>query len=95
MGGWKIVGARRAVGRMVDSLMDHDRFTILAFDTAVEYPPPCQEGTLILATDRWRWRTLEWLGNIDAQGGTEMGKPLARRPNVSRWMIRATGPSCW
>ena len=33
-----MVAARRAVGRMVDSLMDHDRFTILAFDTAVEYP---------------------------------------------------------
>ena len=32
MGGWKMVAARRALGRMVDTLLDHDRFTVLAFD---------------------------------------------------------------
>jgi Ca-activated chloride channel family protein len=75
MAGWKMVAARRAVGRMIDSLMDHDRFTILAFDNVVEYPAHAN-GKLVHATDRWRWRTLEWLGKIDARGGTEMGRAL-------------------
>lgn len=79
MGGWKMVAARRALGRMIDSLMDHDRFTILAFDTAMEYPAHAK-GKLIHATDRWRWRTLEWLGTIDARGGTEMGRALNEAP---------------
>jgi Ca-activated chloride channel family protein len=32
MEGWKMVAARRAVGRMIDTLLDHDRLTVLAFD---------------------------------------------------------------
>src|ERR671910_442014 len=39
MGGWKMVAARRAVARMVDSLTGRDRFGLLAFDNLVETPP--------------------------------------------------------
>ena len=39
MQGWKMVAARRAVGRMIDTLLDQDRFTVLAFDNSIEYPP--------------------------------------------------------
>jgi Ca-activated chloride channel homolog len=39
MGGWKMVAARRAVARMVDSLTERDRFGLLAFDNLVETPP--------------------------------------------------------
>ena len=38
MGGWKMVAARRAMARMVDSLTDRDRFTVLAFDDRIETP---------------------------------------------------------
>lgn len=75
MGGWKMVAARRAVGRVVDSLLEQDRFTVLAFDNTVEYPSHAREG-LVEATDRNRARTLEWLDTIDARGGTEMGPAL-------------------
>ena len=72
MQGWKMVAARRAVGRMIDTLLDHDRFTVLAFDNSIEYPPHA-EKQLVAATDQNRWRALEWLGKIEARGGTEMG----------------------
>ncbi|HJW61783.1 MAG TPA: VIT domain-containing protein, partial [Actinomycetota bacterium] len=39
MAGWKMVAARRAVARMVDSLTERDRFGLLAFDNVVEAPP--------------------------------------------------------
>lgn len=74
MEGWKMVAARRAIARMVDSLLDHDRFTVLAFDNSIDWPP---EGKcLMAATNRLRWRTLEWLGKVDARGGTEMEPAL-------------------
>ena len=72
MQGWKMVAARRAVGRMIDTLLDHDRFTVLAFDDQIEYPPHA-DRQLAAATDQNRWRALEWLGKIEARGGTEMG----------------------
>jgi len=75
MSGWKMVAARRAVGRLIDTLADHDRFTVLAFDDSLETSPHGDKG-LIDATDRHRWQTLEWLGRIDARGGTEMGPAL-------------------
>ena len=73
MSGWKMVAARRAVGRIVDTLLDVDRFSVIAFDNGVEVPPHA-EGGLVQATDRARWRTIEWLGKIDARGGTEMAR---------------------
>jgi Ca-activated chloride channel family protein len=75
MSGWKMVAARRALGRMIDSLTERDRFAAVAFDDTME-TPPALEDVLLEATDRQRFRTLEWLANIDARGGTEMAQPL-------------------
>jgi Ca-activated chloride channel homolog len=39
MGGWKMVAARRAAARVIDSLGARDRFAVLAFDSVTERPP--------------------------------------------------------
>ena len=39
MGGWKMVAARRAAARIVDTLTDADRFAVLTFDDLVDTPP--------------------------------------------------------
>ena len=44
MQGWKIVAARRALARMIDTLTDADRFCVLAFDNAVETPRSLPAG---------------------------------------------------
>lgn len=75
MTGWKMVAARRAVGRMIDTLLDQDRFGVMAFDNVIEQPPKTK-GTLVPGTNRDRWRTVEWLGGVDARGGTEMRSSL-------------------
>lgn len=75
MEGWKMVAARRALGRMIDSLLDHDEVTVLAFDSAVESFPGAKQG-FVLATDRQRWELLEWLGKVEARGGTEIGSAI-------------------
>jgi Ca-activated chloride channel homolog len=78
MGGWKMVAARRAVGRMLDTLGSRDRFAVLAFDNVVEAVGPAGRGTeLIEATDRNRFRTVERLSELEARGGTEMAGPLS------------------
>jgi len=41
MNGWKMVAARRTIARMVDSLVDADRFAVLAFDDGIETPRFC------------------------------------------------------
>lgn len=82
MQGWKMVAARRALGRMVDSLIAEDRFAVLAFDNDLEELAP----GLLAADDRQRWRALEWLAKIDARGGTDLGPALlaaARRARTS------------
>jgi Ca-activated chloride channel family protein len=76
MGGWKMVAARRALARMVDTLTDRDRFTIYAFDESIE--TPWQEEGLIAATDRNRFHAVEFLSRIGARAGTEMAQPLER-----------------
>ncbi len=76
MRGWKMVVARRAVGRIVDSLLDGDRLSVIAFDNDVEQPPHAT-GKLCRASDRNRWRTIEWLGRIDSRGGTEMAGAMS------------------
>ena len=80
MDGWKIVAARRATARIVDTLTDADRFAVLCFDNSVERVPNVSPG-LAWATDRNRFRAIEQLARTEAQGGTEMLKPLvdARR----------------
>jgi Ca-activated chloride channel family protein len=76
MGGWKMVAARRAMARMVETLTDTDRFTVLAFDDVIETPPSFSGTALEPATAARRTRAVEFLGNIDARGGTEMAQPL-------------------
>jgi hypothetical protein len=77
MAGWKIVAARRALARMVDTLTELDRFTVYAFDHLVEVPPGF-DGGLVPATDRQRFRAVEFLAGLADRGGTEMAAPLAR-----------------
>lgn len=72
MGGWKMVAARRAAARIVDTLTSADRFAVLAFDSVVE---SAFDG-MREATDRNRFRAVEHLARVDARGGTELLEPL-------------------
>jgi Ca-activated chloride channel family protein len=74
MEGWKMVAARRACARMIDSLTSRDRFCVLAFDDHVEQVPAYG---LHQATDRARFRAVEAIAKIDSRGGTELAQPLA------------------
>jgi Ca-activated chloride channel family protein len=75
MGGWKMVAARRAAARMIDTLTSRDRFCAIAFDNQPELLPA---ASLVEATDRNRFRAVEALARIDARGGTEIAEPLRR-----------------
>ena len=75
MEGWKMVAARRATARMIDSLTSRDRFCAIAFDNTLELLPG---ANLVEATDRARFRAVEALAKVDARGGTEMAEPLRR-----------------
>jgi Ca-activated chloride channel family protein len=77
MQGWKMVAARRAAARIVDTLTATDRFAALAFDDMIETAPDLGEA-LKEATDRNRYRAVEHLARVDARGGTEMLEPLRR-----------------
>jgi Ca-activated chloride channel family protein len=77
MGGWKMVAARRAAARIVDTLTSVDRFAVLCFHNTIEQPPGLPSG-LAEATDRNRFRAVEQLARTDARGGTEMLEPLER-----------------
>ncbi|MBB6344108.1 Ca-activated chloride channel family protein [Nonomuraea muscovyensis] len=72
MGGWKMVAARRAAARIVDTLASDDRFAVLTFDSVVEQ---AFEG-MVEASDRNRYRAVEHLARVDARGGTELLEPL-------------------
>src|SRR5262249_32090110 len=76
MGGWKMVAARRAMARVVETLTDADRFTVLAFDDSVIRPPSFGVGKLVPGTNANRFAAAEFLAKIDAAGGTEMAQPL-------------------
>ncbi|MDX6264888.1 MAG: Ca-activated chloride channel [Kribbellaceae bacterium] len=76
MSGWKMVAARRAAARIVDTLTAIDRFAVLSFDTVIERPAGLPENTLAEATDRHRFRAVEHLAGLSARGGTEMLTPL-------------------
>ncbi len=75
MMGWKMVAARRAAARIVDTLTAADRFAVLTFDHAVDHPSTLPKG-LVDATDRHRFRAVEHLAKVDARGGTELLAPL-------------------
>jgi Ca-activated chloride channel family protein len=71
MGGWKMVAARRAAARIVDTLSARDRFAVLCFDNDTVQPPE-QANRLVTGTDRNRFRAVEFLAGMSARGGTEM-----------------------
>ncbi len=74
MSGWKMVAARRAAARIVDTLTADDTFSVITFDDRLERP---DLGTgLVSGTDRHRFRAVEHLAAIRARGGTEMFEPL-------------------
>ncbi|HTJ33984.1 MAG TPA: VIT domain-containing protein [Dactylosporangium sp.] len=75
MSGWKMVAARRAAARIVDTLDAQDRFAVLSFDDRVETPESLGAG-LSSGTDRNRYRAVEHLARVDARGGTELLEPL-------------------
>jgi Ca-activated chloride channel family protein len=87
MGGWKMIAARRALGRMIDTLTAQDRFTVYAFDDKVEAPPDFAGPGLVAATDRQRFCALEFLAGVNARNGTEMAQPL--RQAVEQLLIGA------
>ena len=75
MDGWKMVAARRAAARIVDTLTTGDRFAVLTFDNDIDRPDGLPEG-LVVASDRFRYRAVEHLARVDARGGTELLAPL-------------------
>ncbi|MEV4348819.1 VIT domain-containing protein [Actinoplanes sp. NPDC049596] len=77
MGGWKMVAARRAAARVVDTLTAADRFAVLTFDHQVDHPADLGDG-LAEATDRNRFRAVEHLAHATARGGTELLSPLSQ-----------------
>ena len=76
MGGWKMVAARRAAARVIDTLTTADRFAVLTFDHQIDRPADLGEG-LAEASDRHRFRAVEHLARADARGGTELLAPLS------------------
>ncbi|VBA52552.1 VIT domain-containing protein [Mycobacterium attenuatum] len=77
MGGWKMVAARRAAGRIVDMLDTVDRFCVLAFDDRIDVPTDMAPG-LVAGSDQNRFAAASWLGSLRSRGGTEMAEPLRR-----------------
>jgi Ca-activated chloride channel family protein len=75
MSGWKMVAARRAAARIIDTLTMDDTFAVLTFDHQVERPAELGPG-LVTATDRHRFRAVEHLAAVQARGGTELFEPL-------------------
>ncbi|OBI69299.1 DUF4349 domain-containing protein [Mycobacterium sp. E796] len=75
MAGWKMVAARRAAARIVDTLTTGDRFAVLTFDDRIDRPVGLPDG-LVEASDKHRYRAVEHLARVDARGGTEMVAPL-------------------
>ncbi|HTQ19733.1 VIT domain-containing protein, partial [Mycobacterium sp.] len=75
MRGWKMMAARRAASRIVDTLTSGDRFAVLTFDDQIECPAGLPDG-LVEATDRHRYRAVEHLARVDARGGKELVAPL-------------------
>lgn len=73
MGGQAIRQAKAAVRRALLRLTDRDRFNLIAFDsTAMSLFRESQP-----VTDRAIDQALDFVGNIDAGGGTEMASALA------------------
>ncbi|OBA70033.1 hypothetical protein A5641_13790 [Mycobacterium sp. 1554424.7] len=82
MAGWKMVAARRAAARIVDTFTTGDRFAVLTFDERVDCAVGLPDG-LVDASDRNRYRAVEHLARVDARGGTELVAPLRQ---ALRWL---------
>ena len=99
MAGWKMVAARRAAARMVDTLTPADRFAVLAFDDSIETPQaggPAGTNSSCPRPTGSRFRAVEFLARLDSRGGTEMAEPLAWPPGCWQRPIRAATASwCW
>ncbi|HEX6523455.1 MAG TPA: VIT domain-containing protein [Streptosporangiaceae bacterium] len=91
MSGWKMVAARRAAARIVDTLTDADRFAVLCFDNSIEQPPNLPRDGLAEATNRNRFRAIEHLARTDARGGTEMLTPLEQAIRLLAGTVAAHG----
>jgi Ca-activated chloride channel family protein len=79
MQGWKIVAARRAIARMIDTLCEDDLFRLIAFDDRCESPPGFEKDReMAQASDRNRFQAVEFLAGLGARGGTEIAQPLDR-----------------
>ena len=89
MGSWLIGAARRAIARSLDSLSSDDRVAIIAFDNVLDQMH--DSPTLIPATDRNRWSILQWLGKIEARGGTEMELALKAGLNLLKPLRKKKG----
>jgi hypothetical protein len=83
MNGWKMVAARRAAARIVDTLTTDDRFAVLTFDHFIERPTGLAVG-LVEGSDRHRYRAVEHLARVDARGGTELLAPLREALDLLR-----------
>ncbi|MFI7674906.1 VIT domain-containing protein [Actinophytocola sp. NPDC049390] len=81
MSGWKMVAARRAAARIIDTLGGADRFAVMGFDYQIDTPPGLPDG-LVEASDRNRFRAVEFLATLDARGGTEMLSPLRKAADL-------------
>ena len=89
MGSWLIGAARRAIARSLDSLSSDDRVAVIAFDNVLDQMH--DSPTLIPATDRNRWSILQWLGKIEARGGTEMELALKAGLNLLKPLQKKKG----
>lgn len=76
MEGWKMVAARRAVERMIETLLEHDRFTVVAFDDRCEFPKPTEK--LLPATREVRSLVQNWVQRVEARGGTDLASALRK-----------------
>jgi Ca-activated chloride channel family protein len=85
MGGWKMVAARRAAARLLDTLSATDWFWVAIFVNSMDiFSPGAPVGspvgaarlTMLPATDRNRFAAVSWLSQVTARGGTEMRGPV-------------------
>lgn len=98
MDGWKIVAARRALVRMIDTLDDADRFAAYAFGSETLAPADLAFDRLHPATASHRACAAEFLQVISAAGATEMAHPLGLAasllagggPDRDRWIVLVT-----
>jgi len=77
MEGWKIVAARRAVARLVDTLGPDDRFEVVTFSTGLDFLGG-KSGLMRPASDRHRFQAVEFLTRTSADGGTETAPAIQR-----------------